>query len=85
MLPFEVPDVEEFEFVELLVDAPVCVPAVLSWRARPATATTPTSATPASPAVTVVARDNPTSRCIGAPRYRRRVTPMLAAQPDGTV
>jgi hypothetical protein len=68
-LSFEDDDEDESEPVEsdvLPVDVVVDVPVVVSWSARPATATTPTTLTPASPIVTVRARVNPRSRCTGA-------------------
>jgi hypothetical protein len=81
-LEFE-PVESELEPVEF--DVATCVPVSVSWRARPATVTTPTSVTPASPTVTVRARVKPRSRFTSASRCLRGLTPMLAAEPDGTV
>jgi len=78
VVPLESFDVDESEDPPLLddelllVDDLVWVPAVESWCANAATATTPTTLTAASPAVTVVARVNAASRCMGASCCRSR-------------
>lgn len=74
---------ESDELPEL--EVAVGVPVLVSWSARPATATTPTSETPASPAVIVRAPVSPRSRCTGASRCPHCLTPMLAAESDETV